>query len=125
MTRQAYAHDAVVAMQPDGSPNAIGGAITVALCGHWDHTPPCPLAPHYVTALPDGETVAVRILFATEPSNERRVRALIGQALAAGHLTGPEGGATTWQLSSDAASTVRPDEQDHAAGLVAHASEPS
>jgi hypothetical protein len=125
MTRQAYAHDAVVAMQPDRSPNAIGGAITVALCGHWDHTPPCPLAPHYVTALPDGETVAVRILFATEPSNERRVRALIGQALATGHLTGPEGGVTTWQLSSDAASTVRPDEQDHAAGLVAHGSEPS
>jgi hypothetical protein len=125
MTRRAYAHDAVVAMQPDGSPNAIGGAITAALCGHWDHTPPCPLAPHYVTALPDGETVAVRILFATEPSNERRVRSLIAEALAAGHLTGPEGGVTTWQLSSDEASTVRRDEQDHAAGLVAHGSEPS
>jgi hypothetical protein len=125
MTRQAYAHDAVVAMQPDGSPNAIGGAITIALCGHWDHTPPCPLAPHYVTALPDGETVSVRILFATEPSNERRVRALIGQALATGELASPEGGVTTWHLSSDAASTVRPDEQDDAAGLVAHESEPS
>ena len=125
MTRQAYAHDAVVAMQPDGSPNALGGAITVALCGDWDHPGPCPLAPHYVTTLPDAETVTLRILFATEPANERRVRALIGEALAAGQLTGPEGGVTTWQLSSDAASTVRPDEQDHAAGLVAHGSEPS
>ncbi|MGB8206971.1 MAG: hypothetical protein WCF69_05070, partial [Mycobacterium sp.] len=111
------------AMQPDGSPNALGGAITVALCGHWDHPDPCPLAPHYVTTLPDAETVTLRILFATEPANERRVRALIGEALAAGQLTGPGGGVTTWQLSSDAASTVRPDEQDHAAGLVAHGSE--
>jgi hypothetical protein len=125
MTRQAYAHDAVVAMQPDGSPNALGGAITVALCGHWDHPGPCPLAPHYVTARPDGEIVSVRILFATEPANERRVRSLIGEALATGQLIGPDGGLATWQLSSDAASTVRPDEQHHAAGLVAHGSEPS
>ena len=68
-------------MPRGASPNALGGAITIALCGHWDHTPPCPLAPHYVTALPDGETVSVRILFATEPSNERRVRSLIAEAL--------------------------------------------
>jgi hypothetical protein len=118
MTRKAYAHDAVVTMQPGCSPNALGGAITVALCGHWDHQPPCPLAPHYVTALPDGETVAVRILFATEPANERRVRSLIGEALAAGQLTGPDGGVATWQLSSATPGNVRPDEQDHAAGLI-------
>jgi hypothetical protein len=118
MVREAYAHDAVVAMRPGGGTNALGGAITVALCGHWDHKPPCPLAPHYVTALPDGETVAVRILFATEPANERRVRALIGEALETGQLTGPGGGVTTWQLRSAAAGTVRPDEQEHSAALI-------
>jgi hypothetical protein len=120
MARHAYAHSAIVAMRPGCSPNALGGAITVALCGHWDHTPPCPLAPHYVTASPDGETVAVRILFATEPSNERRVRSLIGEALATGELAVPDGGVATWQLSSAAPDTVRPDEQGHAAGLIAH-----
>lgn len=120
MARQAYAHDAVVVMQPGGSPNALGGAIAVALCGHWDHQPPCPLAPHYVTAVPDGETVAVRILFATEPANEQRVRSLIGQALATGQLAGPDGGLTIWQLRSAVASNVGPDEADHAAGLIAH-----
>lgn len=118
VARQAYAHDAVVTMQPGGSPNALGGAITVALCGHWDHEPPCRLAPHYVTALPDGENVTLRILFATEPANERRVRALIGEALAVGQLTGPDGGVTTWQLSSAAPGNVRPEEEDHAAGLI-------
>jgi hypothetical protein len=120
MVREAYAHDALVAMQPGGSPNALGGAITVALCGHWDHPPPCPLAPHYVTALPDGETVTVRILFATEPANERRVRALIGEALATGQLAGPDGAITTWQLNSTAPGAVRPDEKDHAARLIAY-----
>jgi hypothetical protein len=107
-------------MQPGCSPDALGGAITVALCGHWDHTPPCPLAPHYVTALPDGETVAVRVLFATEPANEQRVRLLIGEALATGELTAPDGGLATWQLSSAAPGNVRPEEHDHAAGLIAH-----
>ena len=120
VARQAYAHDAVVTMPPGGSPNAVGGAITIALCGHWEHTPPCPLAPHYVTALPDGETVAVRILFATEPSNERRVRSLITEALATGELAGPDGTVTTWQLSSATAGAVRREERDHAAGLIAH-----
>jgi hypothetical protein len=125
MVRQAYAHDAVVAMQPGGSPNALGGAITIALCGHWDHPPPCPLAPHYVTALPDGEIVTLRILFATEPANEPRVRLLIGQALANGQLTGPDGEATTWQLSSATSGDVRPEEADHAAGLIAHRLDPT
>ncbi len=118
VARQAYAHDAVVTMQPGGSPNALGGAITVALCGHWDHQPPCPLAPHYVSTLPDGETLAVRILFATESANERRVRDLIGEALATGQLTGPDGGVARWQLRSAAAADVRPKEEDHAAGLI-------
>ena len=119
VARQAYAHDAVVAMQPGGSPNALGGVITVALCGRWDHEPPCPLAPHYVTALPDGETLAVRILFATEPANEQHVRTLIGEALASGQLTGPDGGVAMWQLRSATPANVRPDEADHAAELVA------
>jgi hypothetical protein len=118
VTRQAYAHDAVVTMRPGGSPNALGGAITVALCGHWDHQPPCPLAPHYVTAFPDGENVTLRILFATEPTNEGRVRSLIDRALAAGQLTGPDGGVATWQLSSAAPGSVLPEEEDHAAGLI-------
>jgi hypothetical protein len=108
-------------MQPGGSPNALGGAITVALCGHWDHQPPCPLAPHYVSTLPDGETVAVRILFATEPANEQRVRALIGEALTSGQLTGPDGGVAVWHLRSAAPANVRPEEADHAAELVAAA----
>jgi hypothetical protein len=118
VVRQAYAHDAVVVIQPGGSPNALGGAVTLALCGHWDHQPPCPLAPHHVSTLEDGETVTLRILFATEPANERRVRSLIGEALATGQLTGRDGTVTTWQLKSAAPGHVRPEEKDHAAQLI-------
>src|SRR5271165_7225920 len=68
----------------------------------------------------DGEIVTLRILFATEPTNERRVRSLIDKALATGQLTGLDGGVTTWQLRSAAPDNVRPEEQDHAADLIAH-----
>ncbi len=119
VARKAFAHDAVVAMQSGGSPNAPGGAITLALCGSWDHLPPCPLAPHYVTNTSTGKSLALRILFATEPVNEQRVRSLIGEALATGHLQGPDGLAM-WQLRSESAGEIRADEKDHAARLAAH-----
>jgi len=120
MVRVAFAHDAVIAMQAGGSPNAAGAAITVALCGGWDHPPPCPLAPHYTGNASTGETITLRVLFATEPVNEQRVRSLIGEALATGQLAVPDGGVATWQLRSAATGTIRADEEDHAAHLVGH-----
>ena len=120
VVREAFVHDAVVAMQPGGSPEALGGAITIALWGHWDHPPPCPLASHYVASFPGGETVTLRVLFATDPANEQRVRSLIGEALATGQLTGPDGRVATWQLRSASPGRIRPDEEDHAAHLIAH-----
>jgi hypothetical protein len=35
--REAFAHEAVLVMEPDADMRAPGAAITVALCGHWDH----------------------------------------------------------------------------------------
>jgi len=104
VVREAFVHDAVVAMQPGGSPNA----------------PPCPLASHYVASFPGGETVTLRVLFATDPANEQRVRSLIGEALATGQLTGPDGRVATWQLRSASPGRIRRDEEDHAAHLIAH-----
>ncbi len=48
--RQAFAHEAKVGMATDGDSRAPGAAITVALCGRWDHEPPCPLSPHHTQA---------------------------------------------------------------------------
>src|SRR2546421_12284560 len=98
-------------MRDGANPNALGGAITKALGGGWDHQPPCPLAPHYVSSIAAGETVTVRVVFATEPANEQRVRTLIGEALAAGRLTVPDGGVAKWDLHSSSAGTLRADEE--------------
>jgi hypothetical protein len=117
MTRTAYAHDAVVTLDPGGDPAALGGAITVALCGHWDHEPPCPVAPHHTDAVVVGDgTVKLRVLFATD--DEDQVRAVIGQAMSSGRLTGPDGRVTTWTVRSSSPGSVRPDEADHAARLA-------
>jgi len=120
MARKAFAHDAVVAMRDGGNPDALGGAITKALCGGWDHPPPCPLAPHRVSSVPSGDAVAVRVVFATEPAHEQRVRTLIGDALAAGQLDVPDGGVARWELRSATAGSLRTDEHDLAAHLIEH-----
>lgn len=120
MIRLAYAHDAVVVMSDGGDPRAPGGAIARALCGSWDHRPPCPLAPHRVTQTVDGEALGLRVLFATRAVDEARVRRLIDEALEAGELTGPDGRTSTWRLASSAAGDIGPDEQSLAVQLVAH-----
>ena len=71
--RHAYAHDAVSARARRRLAEP-GGAITAELCGHWEHPPPCPLAPHHTAAQRRGAQVHLRILFATEPDREAEVR---------------------------------------------------
>ena len=119
MTRAAYAHDAIFILDHGGDPRAPGGAITVALCGHWDHEPPCPLAPHHTDAVPAGDdTFRLRVLFATAPQDEGKVRELITKALSSGRMTGPDGQVTRWMVKSSGAGSIRQEETDHAARLV-------
>jgi hypothetical protein len=105
-------------MSADADPQAIGAAVTVALCGHWEHEPPCPLAPHHTAAQRVGDDVAVRTLFAAEPRVEDHVRRLIDDALASGHLQLPQGMATDWLLLSSSAAVVRDDEREHGERLI-------
>jgi hypothetical protein len=71
--RQAFVQEAVSLMEPHADVQAPGAAVTVALCGHWDHKPPYPLAPHHVSAADDDDELRVRILFAAEPDQEDKV----------------------------------------------------
>jgi hypothetical protein len=116
--RQAFAHEAVLVMGPDADIRAPGAAITVALCGHWDHQPPCPLAPHHSKADRVGGEVRLRILFAAEPAMENTVRQRIDLALSGGQLQGPEGVTTQWQLLSSQLSDVSDEETDQAERLA-------
>ena len=105
-------------MPSDGDVRALGGAITLALCGSWDHQPPCPLAPHHTAAARDGEVVALRVLFAALPADEASVRAHIDTTLRTGQLTGPDGQVSAWTLLSSGPDVVADDERDHAGRLT-------
>ena len=117
-TRQTFAHDAVLALEPDGDENAPGGAITVALCGSWSHEPPCPLAPHHTRAHRSGTEVTLRLLFATGPEDEPRVRRLVQDVLSRGWGDSPDGSRTTWELIEEGPSPVTFDEEAHAQRLA-------
>ena len=116
--RQPFAHEAVLVMAPDADTRAPGAAITTELCGHWEHEPPCPLAPHHTTAeRVDGE-VSLRILFAAELDASDTVRERIDLALSRGYLLGPDSTETRWEVLASRPSEVTADETDHAARLA-------
>jgi hypothetical protein len=104
-------------MEPDGNVRAPGAAVAVALCGHWDHEPPCPLAPHRVSAVEDGGELRVRILFAAEPDTEPEVRRLIELALS-GRVEFPDGFTTPWRLRASGPSDVSAEETGQAEHLI-------
>src|SRR5689334_9049419 len=114
--REAFAHEARLRLEGDDA--APGAAVTVALCGHWEHDPPCPLAPHHCAVERTGSELRVRVLFATEPARETEARKRIEGALSTGRCVGPDDVSTTWVLMSAAASVVQPEEAEHARRLV-------
>jgi hypothetical protein len=116
--RTAFAHDAVLDMEDAADLAAPGGAVTLALCGSFDHAPPCPLAPHHTRAERRGDGVAVRVLFAVDAPREAEVRARIDQALAAGFCAGPDGNRTRWTFRGSAPSVVTEPERTHAGRLI-------
>jgi hypothetical protein len=115
--RRAFVQEAVLLMEPHADVRAPGAAVTVALCGHWEHEPPCPLAPHYVSVDGHDGELRVRILFAAEPDKEGEVRALIEQGLS-GRVKFPDGFATAWQLRASWPGEISAEEKDHAQRLM-------
>jgi hypothetical protein len=93
-----YEFNATVRVVDGGDPRAIGGAVTTALCGHWEHDGPCRW-PHHTATIPIGSgRRAVTTRFDCSESEEAEVRAQIAAALAAGSLKGPDGRATAWSV---------------------------
>ena len=116
--RQVYAHEALLELSPGADADAVGAAVTVALCGSVQHEPPCPLAPHETVTTRDGDRTRTRTLFATEPGSESEVRRRIEQALAAGAQRAPTGDVVRWRLLSSGADPVREVERDHGERLI-------
>jgi hypothetical protein len=98
----AHVHQARLALAPGADPAAPGAAVTVALCGTWDHPGRCRW-PHHTSAEPgEGGDVVVRGVFACGPGEEPHLRARIVAALATGRLAGPTG-ESRWTLAADEA----------------------
>jgi hypothetical protein len=108
-------------MGPAADPGAPGAAITLELCGSWEHVPPCPLAPHHTSHERNGDALELRIVFAAEPAQEAEVRRRIDKALAAGSLTGPDGTTTLWSLRVARAGVLSGGELDHAKRIAGSA----
>ena len=112
--REPCAHNASLIMDADADIRAPGAAITLALCGSWEHRPPCPLAAHHTSAERTGTSVRLRVIFATEPEKMAEVRRMIDDVLRAGTLTGPDGVVTAWALQTSEPDELAPEERVHA-----------
>jgi hypothetical protein len=106
--RQAFAHEATIRLEESADPAAVGAAVTVALCGHWDHDGPCRW-PHNNAIQVDGDTAAFRTVFVASAADEDEVRAQIDGALRC------EG---EWHVLRSAPRAVAPDEAKLAACLA-------
>ena len=79
-TRRAFVHEAHVHLNVGVDPDAVGAAVTAALCGHWEHEGACRW-PHNNAICVDSTPAAFRTLFIAMPDDEAEVRARIEGAL--------------------------------------------
>ena len=100
MTQRAFAHRCAyrILLEPGSDERAPGGAVTVALCGHWEHDGPCRW-PHLSTITPDtGGHHRLLVEFDAQEDEKEMVRAKIDTAVMHGQLTGPDGIVSIWTL---------------------------
>jgi hypothetical protein len=103
LVREAFVHQARLELGPDGDERAPGAAVTVALCGHWEHEPPCRVPHRTDVVRREGREVVVRVLFACPPADADAVRVDVRAAVEAGALTvpAPDGApARRWRVLS-------------------------
>jgi hypothetical protein len=79
-TTQPFVHAARLSLRAGADPAGVGGAVTVALCGHWHHDGACRW-PHNNDIDTTTEPVRFRTLFVAPPEDEAEVRARIERAL--------------------------------------------
>ncbi|MDH2442885.1 hypothetical protein QDR37_02895 [Amnibacterium sp. CER49] len=116
--REAFAVEAEAELGEGADVRALGGAVTVALCGALEHPGPCPLAPHRTTTEPAGAVVRARVVLAAEADRRDEAVDRVRRALAVGRFTDPEGAEQRWRLLACRPVPLREAEQALAARLV-------
>lgn len=87
---RAFVVEAVLALDQGCDPAAVGAAVTVGLCGHWEHAGPCRW-PHNNDIDAGRDQARFGTLFVAPPEEEAVVRERIESALRA---------ATDWRVIS-------------------------
>lgn len=83
--RRTYVHTATLDLGSAGDPAAPGGAVTLELCGHWEHAGACDW-PHHTAVEPLApDRLAVRTVFVCGADAEPAVRDRIGQGCELGN----------------------------------------
>lgn len=78
--RQVFVYWADLELRAEDDPGAPEAAVTIALCGHWEHDPPCRWPHNNNDPTADG---VFRTVFAAVPAEESEVRARVEGALRA------------------------------------------
>jgi hypothetical protein len=107
--KHSYVHCAELLLEAGSDPAAPGGAVTVELCGSWDHPGPCRW-PHTALAEWEGCHGQVRVVFVAPAAEEAEVRSRIERALSGGTCLGPDGRNSRWTASSMTSGTLLEEE---------------
>ncbi len=97
-----YRNEYRLHLNADADKRSPGAAVTVALCGHWEHDGSCRW-PHY-SSISQTENGLHRLVVEFDaPANElQEVITRIEAALKAGQLKGPDGRLSEWQFLNGA-----------------------
>ena len=102
--RSAVVHEARLRLGDGADAAALGGAVTVEMCGRWDHEGQCRW-PHRTRVREDAGEHVLRVVVVADDDEQDAVRQRIEAALGRGEQTGPDGRTTTWTVVS-----CRPDD---------------
>ena len=80
VSRSPFVHEAVLAFADGTDPASPGAAVTVELCGHWEHEGGCRW-PHNNEIRLEGDVATFRVVFVAPPAEEHEVRERIELAL--------------------------------------------
>ena len=106
---RAYVAAAEIELGDGCDPAAVGAAVTVELCGHWEHEGPCRW-PHNNAIDPGSHPAIFRTLFVADASDEPEVRSRIEKGLRA---------AGDWRMLSVDSRAVADHERELAERLLA------